>query len=145
MIDGLTNADALPALERLVQFAGGRHRLIVHNIANIDTPHFRPTDVSVEDFQSRLGAAIDRRRERPGGMGGGPLEPESSREIEFGSDGITLRPEPTGDNILFHDRNDRDAERLTQDLVENFMTFRMASELLRNRYDLINTAIRGRI
>ncbi|MHC5113492.1 MAG: flagellar basal body rod protein FlgB [Planctomycetota bacterium] len=144
MIDGLTNGDAIPALERLVQFAGGRHRLIVHNIANIDTPHFRPADVSVEDFQARLGAAIDERRERHG-AGGGALKPESSREIEFTEEGMTLRPEPVGDNILFHDRNDRDAERLTQSLVENFMTFRMASELLRNRYDLINTAIRERI
>ena len=56
-----------------------------------------------------------------------------------------LRPDDSRQNILFHDRNDRDAERITQSLVENFMTFRMASELLRNRYNLINTAIRERI
>ena len=32
-----------------------------------------------------------------------------------------------------------------QDLVENFMTFRFASEMLRSRYALLNTAIRERI
>ena len=46
MIDGLNNADALPVLERVLQFAGQRHRLIVNNIANLNTPGFRPMDVS---------------------------------------------------------------------------------------------------
>ncbi len=32
-----------------------------------------------------------------------------------------------------------------QALAENFMTFRLAAELLRSRFDLINTAIRERI
>ena len=144
MIDGVTNADSLPVLERLVQFAGQRHRVIVNNIANLDTPYFRPSDVSVEDFQARLGAAIDERRDRHGSRGGA-LEPESSRGVEFRPNRMILNPEPIGDNILFHDQNDRDAERITQSLVENFMTFRMAAELLRNRYDLINTAIRERV
>jgi flagellar basal-body rod protein FlgB len=144
MIDGLTNADSIPALERLVQFSGARHRILVHNVANLDTPGFRPVDVSVEAFQSKLGAAIDERRERRGN-GGGPLEPESSGEVRFGANRLDLQPRPTGDNILFHDGNDRDPERLMQGLVENFMAFRTAADLLRSRFDLINTAIRGRI
>ena len=54
MIDGVTNADALPVLERLMQFAGRRHQIIVNNIANLDTPGFRPVDVSVDDFRAEL-------------------------------------------------------------------------------------------
>ena len=38
MIDGLTSSEGIATLERLVQFAGQRHRLIVNNIANFDTP-----------------------------------------------------------------------------------------------------------
>ena len=61
MIDGVTNAGAIPALERLMQFAGGRHRLIVHNIANLDTPGFQPRDVSVERSTRRRRAdSVDR-------------------------------------------------------------------------------------
>jgi len=144
MIDGVMNADSLPVLERLVQFAGQRHRVIVNNIANLDTPYFRPADVSVEDFQARLGAAIDERRDRHGARGGA-LEPESSRGVEFRSDRMILKPEPIGDNILFHDQNDRDLDRTMQDLVENFMTYRMAAQLMRNRMEIVQTAIRERI
>jgi len=144
MIDGLTNADAIPVLERMVQFAGARHRLIINNIANIDTPHFRPMDVSVESFQANLGEAIDERRAEHGN-GGGPMPMKSTSEVEFGSGRLDLKATPIGDNILYHDRNDRDPERLMQDLVENFMVFRTAAELLRSRFDLINTAIRERI
>lgn len=131
MINGLTNAGALPVLERLVQFAGARHRLIVSNIANLDTPGYRPVDVSVKGFQSALGEAIDERR----------AHPRPGAEL----DRIELAPEPVGENILFHDGNDRDLERTMQHLVENFMTFRFASEMLRSRFDAINTAIRERI
>ena len=65
MISSVTNSEALPVLERLVQFAGARHRLIVGNIANLDTPEYRPVDASVKGFQAALGRAIDRIVERP--------------------------------------------------------------------------------
>jgi flagellar basal-body rod protein FlgB len=145
MIDGVTNSDSLPVLERMVQFAGQRHRLIAHNIANLDTPGFRPADVSVSGFQAQLGEAIDARRAAFGNLGG-PLALEASEEITFDErDSIVLHPQSAGDNILFHDRSDRDLERTMQGLVENFMSFRFAAEMLRSRFDLINTAIRERI
>jgi len=144
MIEGVTNADAIPVLERLMQFAGARHRLIVHNVANLDTPDFRPADVSVEDFQANLAEAVDERRAR-NGYGAGPLEIESTDDVEFTERGLELHPTPVGDNLLFHDRNDRDPERLMQDMVENFMTFRMAADFVKNRFNLINTAIRERV
>ena len=144
MIDGVTNADAIPVLERMVQFAGQRHRLIVNNIANFSTPGYRAMDVSVDAFQAQLGEAVDARRENHGARGG-ELELRDSRMVEFNSTGITLHPEPIANNILFHDRNDRNLERTMQDLAENFMTFRVAADLLRGRMALLNTAIRERL
>ena len=144
MIEGVTNGDAIPVLERMFQFAGSRHRVIANNIANLDTPDFRPVDVSVEAFQAELGRAVDDRRERHGNPGGA-LELDDSRQVELEDDRMILHPEPIGDNILFHDRNDRDPERLMQSLVENFMSFRTAADLLQNRFALINTAIRERL
>jgi flagellar basal-body rod protein FlgB len=145
MIDDVTNADAIPVLERLMQFSARRHKLIVHNVANLDTPGFRPVDVSVEGFQSSLGEAVEERRERRGNRGG-DLPLESTREVEIDGRGqMVLHPTPLGDNILFHDRNDRDPERLMQSLVENFMTFRSATEMLKSQFDLINAAIRERL
>ncbi len=142
MILDVTNTGAIPVLERLVQFAGQRHRLIVNNIANFDTPGFRPADVSVEAFQENLAEAVEARRARDPD---GALRPADTDEVEFLSDGVILHPQPIGDNILFHDGNDRDLERTMQDLVENFYVFRTAAELLRGRLDIINSAIAERV
>lgn len=146
MIDGVTNGDALPALERLMQFAGQRHRIIANNVANLSTPNFRPVDVSVEAFQKQLAKAIDVRR--AGGRTDGSrndLPLESTSQVEVTAGGLILNPEPTGDNLLFHDGNDRNMERVMQSLVENFMTFRTAAQLLQSRFNLLNTAIRERM
>ena len=142
MIDGITNAGDLPVLERLMQFSARRQTLISGNIANISTPGYRPVDVSVEGFQAQLASAIDARRERGGD---GPLAIASSSTVEPTPDGMTLHPQPSGDQLLFHDGNDRDLERIMQDLVGNFLTYRTASELIRNRFDMLETAIRERV
>ena len=143
MIDGVTNTEGLSVLERLVQFSGQRHRLIINNIANFDTPGYRPVDVSVRDFRAQLGEAIDERR--ASARRGGSLKIEDSAQIEFRAGSMTLHPTPIGDNILFHDGNDRDLDRTMQDLVENFLTFRMATELMRSRYDILRSAIAERV
>lgn len=155
MIDGLTNDGAIPAMERLMQFAGQRHRIIVNNIANVSTPGFRPRDVSPEAFQRQLAEAVDHRRaaaqrlEPVAGesMGGtrSELSLASTPQVEVKPDRLELHPEPAADNLLFHDGNDRNVERIMQDLVENFIAFRTAAQFLQSRFELINTAIRERI
>ena len=127
MIDGVFNSEAIPVLERLARFAGTRHRMIVNNIANFDTPGYRPTDLSVRDFQKQLAQVVADRR-----AGRTPA-------------GIEQEAAPIGANILFHDGNDRDLDRTMQDLVENFFAFRLANELMHDRFNLINSAIAERI
>jgi len=144
MIDGLTNSGSMPVLERMMQFTAQRQNIITHNIANLSTPDFRPVDVSVPEFQKQLGEAIDRRRE-PGARSSGNLMLEGTDEVAVDGDGLLLQPQPTGNNILFHDGNDRDVERTMQKLVENFLAFRTAAQLYKGQLDLINTALRERL
>jgi flagellar basal-body rod protein FlgB len=144
-IDQLTNAGAIPALEASVQFAARRQSLIAHNIANFSTPNYEPSDVSVTNFHSQLGDAIDRRREAFGGHRG-DLHLRDTREVSQGQDGrLRLSPGASGRNVLFHDRNSRDLERTMQDLVENVASFRVATDLLKSRIDLLRTAISERV
>ncbi len=127
-----------------MRFAGQRQRLIAHNIANAETPDFQPMDVSVSSFQKMLGEAIDKRRQS-GRELSGPLSWGETPEIKKRTDGtLKLQPATPQDNILFHDRNNRDTERLMQDNVENGLVFRMSSELLRSRYDILRSAIAQR-
>ena len=53
-------------------------------------------------------------------------------------------PEAAGDNLMFHDGNDRNLERVMQDLAENALAFRLASELFRKEHDILRSAIRER-
>lgn len=144
MIAGLTNAGSIPVLERTMQFAGQRHALIVHNIANLSTPDYRPLDVSVSAFQKQLGEAMDDRRARHGNRGG-ELKLPSSSEVEVNDREMTLHPTPAGENILFHDENDRDLERTMQHMVENFTMYRSAAQFLRREFETLNLAIRERL
>ena len=144
MIEGLNNAGSLPVMERVVQFAARRHSLIADNVANISTPGSRPVDVSVDDFQAALGQAVDARRDR-GQTHFGDLKPESTSTARFQNEGLELHPVPLGDNILFQDGNDRSLEQLMQGLVENFLTYRTAVELMKNQFDMLDVAIRERV
>ncbi len=144
MIEGLNNSGSLPVMQKVVQFAAGRHSLIADNVANLSTPGFRPADVSVKEFQSTLGDAVDKRR-TIGQDRFGSLDIDSTSTIEFLKEGVELHPVPMAENLLFQDGNDRSLEKLMQGLVENFLTYRTAVELMNNQFDMLDVAIRERI
>ncbi len=144
-IGKLSNTGAIPSLELMVRFAGARQRVIAHNVANLDTPDFRQTDVSPVGFQQALGRAIDERRARTGGQEGA-LRFKETAQVRREADGrLTLTPTSSGRGILFHDRNNRDLERLMQDNAENASVFRVAVDLLRGRYEILRAAISERV
>lgn len=152
MIDRIVEGNSLPALERTLQFASGRHRLIANNIANIETPGFRPLDVRVGDFQQQLGEAIDARRAALAEGRGldatraedGGLALPSFGPASVGPEGLALDAEPSAESLLYHDGNDRSVERILQSLTENVMTFRFAATMTRRYFASLDAAIRER-
>ncbi len=144
-IDELLSSGAIPSLETTFRFAGERQKVINHNIANLETPNFRAMDVSTDGFQKALDKAIQKRREQNGGMFGA-LEIEDTREISVDSSGgLALTPRTGSGNILFHDRSNTDEIRLMQANAENATVYRVATELLRGRYQQIKDAIAERV
>jgi flagellar basal-body rod protein FlgB len=144
LIADLANSGAIPSLELTLRFAGERQKLIAHNIANASTPDFRPVDADPARFAQRLREAIQERRRRTGGEHGSLNLPRTA-EIQSGPNGeLLLRPRTPAGNILFHDRNNRDMERLMQQNAENVAVYRLSAELLRSRYDLLKSAIAER-
>ena len=144
MIKGLFNSGALPVLERVIQFTEQRQKVLAHNVANLSTPYFKPVDVDPRGFQAALGEAIDRRRSTvlPNS---GELRLENTSEIHFTRDGLSLEPARLNEGILFHDENNRDLERLMQDVAENAMAHNMAVELMRSEIAVIESAIREQV
>ena len=144
-LNDVVNSGAIPSLSLTMQFAGRRQKILAHNIANIDTPNFRQKNVSTRDFQELLSEAIDKRRAKMGGESG-PFEWKESREVRRGRGGsLNLTPRTDSRGILFHDRNNRDLERLMQDLTENMGVFRVTTDLLRNQFAQIKDAIAERV
>jgi len=68
-----------------------------------------------------------------------------TRELDFHRDGMTARPSAQNDNILFHDRNNRDLDRTMARLAENTMAFTMTMDMMRNQFQMLETAIRERL
>lgn len=143
MISGITDGDAIPVLERMLQFSGHRQRLLADAVANLDTPGYRARDLDVDAFRAALDEAATDRRERHGGRGG-DLDLASTRDVLVKKDRLELRPEEANANILFHDENDRDLDRTMQAVAENVLTFRTAATLIRDRFDLMLSAVRER-
>ena len=148
-IDGLTNADALPVIEAAAKFSARRQELLAYNIANVSTPNFRPLGVSVEGFQAQLGAAIDQKRSAQGERAQ-VLPMRSTGEVQVtqgpgGSIDLHLTPTTPSGNILFHDRNNRDVERMMAELSENTANFRIATELFKSRIDMLRSVISERV
>ncbi|MEM7626399.1 MAG: hypothetical protein AAF333_12455 [Planctomycetota bacterium] len=144
MISEMFQSGAMPVLERLAQFTGARHAVIADNIANLSTPYFRPKDLSVEKFQRQLRKAVDARRATATPTAGA-LNLSDTREFRFEEDRLDATPETLDENILFHDRNNRDLERIMQDLAENTLAHNATMELLKNELDLLKTAIREQL
>ena len=144
MIAGIFNDGAMPVLERLVQFTNQRHGMLTDNIANLSTPYFEPRDLDPKAFQAALRGAIDRRRATVTPTAG-PMRFDDTAQLRFSAAGIEVQPEPMRQNILFHDRNNRNLERIMQGLAENTLAHNAAIELLRNKFDLLETAIRERV
>ncbi len=143
-INNLFNGGAMPALERLSQFTSARHKVLTHNIANLSTPYFKPRDLDVHSFQQAMANAVDKRRSRINPTAG-PLEVQSTSQLDFQTDRLAVKAAPLNNNILFHDQNNRNVERTMQHLVENTMVHNMGIELLRSELNLLRMAMRGRV
>ena len=145
MIKGVFDYGALPVLERLVQFTSARHKVLADDVANSSTPYFKPRDLDPSAFQATLRGAIDRRRDEGINPVAGPLRLRDTRQVRFQPGRVDARPRATNEGILFHDQNNRDMERLMQNLAENTMTHNAGIELIRNELGLLRLAISGRV
>ena len=115
-IEKLLNSGNAPLLEQMVRFSDARHRLLLENIANVDTPGYRQKDLSVERFQRMLVERVENRKRDPG------------RRVRFDDiENEVMNPEA---GILFHDQNNRSMEELSSDLAKNALMHNVAIELI---------------
>ena len=129
LIEGLMNRGNGALLEQVVDFASQRHKLILENIANVDTPGYQQKDLSVARFSSMLRNRVDQRR----------------RTGSASFDDMSSSVENPIRGILFHDRNNRSMEQLATDLAKNAMMHNLAIELLRKQFQQMEMALREKV
>jgi flagellar basal-body rod protein FlgB len=137
MLSSMFQSSTIPILQEVVSFAQARHTVLAGNIANLDTPGYKARDLSVEDFQERLQAAIQDRHSPP--------EPRSPGEPSgrHGTNLAEISENPK--TILHHDQSNVGVEYQVTEMVKNQLQHNLALSLLTSQLRLLQTAISGRV
>ncbi len=139
-LGGMVNNGPIPTLEAMIRFTSTRHKLIVNNIANHDTPHFRAMDLDAAAFGKSLAREVDRRAMR------GPLQIEDSTNVRRVGGRLQFKSiERPGAMPLRHDGNNVSIESENVLLAKNAMTARTMMRLLGRKYRMLKSAVSGRV
>lgn len=139
MLNEMFANSPIPVLEQLVNFAQARHGVLASNVANIDTPGYRTKDLSTDQFQSKLKAAIGERDSGVGSLGGGPL---ASGEQIAGDP--FAKVSDNMNNILYHDDSNVGLEQQVAAITKNHMQHNLALTILNSQFRLLQTAVSER-
>ncbi len=112
-------------LSAMLDFRAGRHKVIVSNIANIDTPDYKPQDlvfkIRLEEAKTALSQTEMTRTNNK------HLSPASGRTGQF-------QLAQSGDKV--------EIDREMANLAENNLMYNLTVELLSRKFKSINTALR---
>ena len=135
---------AVPVLEKVIQFSEARHRAILENVANADTPGYRRKDLSADAFNAELKRAIGRQSESrfvfDDARGVIEDRPSLLRPLSKWSD----YGRHVAEGVLRHDGNNVDIEHEMALLVRNASRGSQAASLLRKLYGQVRAVVSER-
>ena len=127
----------IPLVERSLNLRARRHELIVSNIANADTPHYKSFDMIIED-------ELEKSRTDTSKV---PLAKTSSRHLSghtpSGGDQVTLKVRESDELSLRGDGNTVDIDREMVNLSENTLQYKASAQIMSNMFNALKQAING--
>ena len=145
MIDALFNSTAVPLLEQVVRFSEQRQKLLAGNVANIDTPGYKPRDLSVEKFKQSLRDAIAAGESQPGVSASLSADGSGSKGVDqFFPEELFSPNVATAQNITFQDGNNRSVERAMMEMKKNAGMQRFAIEVITSQLNMLQSVISER-
>ncbi|MFZ3115489.1 MAG: flagellar basal body rod protein FlgB [Syntrophales bacterium] len=113
-------------LSGMLDYRAARHKVIVSNIANLDTPGFKPQDIT---FTASLAEAVSSPPAAPPLMmtNKNHLTPAAGKEVNFPI-------HQTGDKV--------EIDREMTNLAENNLMYNLTVELMSRKFKGIDTALR---
>jgi len=143
LFESLLNRGSLPVLQQVMSFTEARHNVLANNISNMDTVGYKMKDLPAAEFFDSLSEAVERRKS---GGAGARLEIQPTSNLSWDQNGnLQARPIEVENNIMFHDRNNRFVEKQMSLMAKNAILHNMAAEMLKQQYDQLEMAIRGRL
>ena len=131
---------SLPVLGSVMSFSEQRQQVLAHNVANINTPFFRVTDLPVGEFTEALDEAIERRDAQCPHR----FNPRSTPNVRFEA-GLSVAAREIGGLMNYYDGADRSIERLQNEMLKNAVWHEAAARLFSHQSQLLETAVRERI
>ncbi len=149
----------VPVATEVIRMTEVRHKELVNNIANMDTPYFKARDINVKEFKNLLGKAITERKEshpwhfnmKTGRdvQGGKSLESFHMKSIQDLKDGMTStgfrRVKRMDDTLMRHDQNNVTPEGEMARLGKNSAMHKTFVTIARDNFSMIETALRLRV
>ena len=130
-LERLVNQAGSPVLEQVLHFTAARHKLILENLSNAETPGYQQKDMDLKKFQGMLQDRIE----------------ESDRAGLTTADFKDIQAEvehPTN-TLLFHDGTNVSMEQVESDMAKNGMLHNLVIELLRKQYAQMDMALKERV
>jgi flagellar basal-body rod protein FlgB len=124
----------IPLMQKFLDMASVRHKLISSNIANVSTPGYESKDIN---FEGELKKAVDNRRHIQGVVTNPahiPLGQKSDGEPE-----IIVNHSRDGNGV-----NNVDADKEIADLAENQIYYSIGATLLQKKFEGLKTAIKSK-
>ena len=138
MPSGITLSGADDSLQLALDGLSTRQRAIANNVANVDTPNFKGSEVSFED---QLQRAAGRRNDLEMS-----LARTDARHLDVGGSTSTeLAPEilPIENTTLRNDGNNVDIDREMVKLADTQIRYNAAIQMVSQRYGILRSIISG--
>ncbi|WP_425806991.1 flagellar basal body rod protein FlgB [Desulfitobacterium sp. Sab5] len=132
---GWLDGPMLTALEKGLDASSLRQKVLSDNVANVDTPNFKRSDV---DFQTVLGSVIG---EEGGDL---PLKVTMPQHIS-GTQNISQKAVITDQSSTFrNDGNNVDIEREMANVAENGLYYNSVTQAITSQLGLLRMVIQGK-
>lgn len=137
MLEGIFSSEVYQVLEKSLNASSLQHKLISNNIANVNTPGFKRSEVV---FQSKLSEVLDKKDKEFL-----PLAVTNLKHIPSGTDFTLAQLQPeivtNAETSLRTDENNVDIDFEMAKMAENTTTYSTVAQLMSMKLSGLKTAI----
>ncbi|ULO09698.1 flagellar basal body rod protein FlgB [Paenibacillus sp. 19GGS1-52] len=134
---GLLNSVSFQRLQGGIDAASKRQSVLANNVANVDTPNFKRSDVSFESFLQQQDSGLKSQLS---------AKVTDSRHFQFGSNTVVPATVVTTDETTSMNNNDNnvDIDREMALSAENQLRYSSYIQQMNNQFTMMRTVVEGR-